>query len=724
MQDSTSLLVGLNPAQKEAVLHDQGPAVVFAGAGSGKTRVIATRVAYLVSKGVPAWEILAMTFTNKAAKEMRERILGLCPEAKRSHVSTFHAQCARWLREFATELGFTSDFLIYDDKDSTQLIKELLGELVKKDQITTVTPEIKRFIGHCKTAALLPHESEAAVKLFQFSHISLSSAATEIYRRYQSALAGANAMDFGDLLMNMILLLRRHKKIRTILQNRYHYLMVDEYQDTNRTQSELVDHLTKTHNNVFVVGDDDQSIYSWRGALPAHIIHFAKRYPECKTIRLEQNYRCSKTIVDAAGHLIVHNKTRADKTIFTDNPKGPLIDVLIEPDNPLEADAVAQKIKEEIDDFPHHEIAIFYRTNAQSRPLEEALYRNGIPYLIYGAIAFYERLEVKDILAYMRLVTNESDHISFRRILNVPPRGIGKKTLETIEASALENSCSLMAAAKSLYAHDPAHKKKLHSFFSLYAKLEKIRDLPLNQVLEYLLGLTQYDEYLKKKFKLDYDDKIENIFELGAALQQASTAHPDWPLSQWLQSITLERQEDRPDLPKDSVQLMTLHMAKGLEFDRVYIVGVEERLLPHQNSLESIDKIEEERRLMYVGMTRARKKLSLLAAEMRQVYNKVSCNPISRFVQEIPEEYLQTKLVAAPEASYDPRGQDLIYEDLSPAQNLEAGSKVFHPTYGNGVIVQLEVKFGQSKAIVDFIDFGPRSIRLSQLRSSSASLSF
>lgn len=707
MPHSQDILSQLNKAQKQAVLHQDGPLVIFAGAGSGKTRVITTRIAYLIAQGISPWEILAVTFTNKAANEMRSRLEATTFEGKRVHVATFHSACARWLREFATQLGFGSNFLIYDDKDSTSLLKKILKEQCDKKELANLTAQIKSFIHKAKTHAILPNQVENDRRLQ-----ALPPGGIETYRRYQDALADANAMDFGDLLINTLILLRRNKSVREILQSRYRYIMIDEFQDTNDAQFELVLRLAEKHQNLCVVGDDDQSIYSWRGAKPSNIINFPSKFTNCKTIRLEENYRCTENIVRAAASLIAHNKDRAAKTLFTQNEAGDKIDFNYEADSEMEAFSIADTIVIEKANTPLNEVAIFYRTNSQSRLLEEALKRRGLTYTIYGSLAFYDRMEIKDIIAYLRLAANPKDNISFHRIVNTPTRGLGAKSIAQLEFTAEQNNLSLMEMVILLTDRlDSKIGAKLLPFRKVMDQVAMLLAEPLSDILPTLLQITDYLEFIRKRFPDQVSDKIENIHELGSAMSSAGLSDPNLNVSKWLEDISLTRDHGSDDDLDTGVSLMTLHMAKGLEYDRVYICGVEENLLPHQSN-QAGKLLEEERRLFYVGITRARKKLSLYAARSRVTYNQVSVNEPSRFLLELPSELLDCPVDLQ---DFNPFSDELKYVEDSIVLELLPGQKVYHPTYGVGEILGVTSEFGHSKCKVHFQEFGQKKIKSSQL---------
>jgi len=711
-------LCNLNPSQLTAAQHGSGPMVVFAGAGSGKTRVITARIANLIHAGVSPWNIVAVTFTNKAAAEMRDRAVRMCPEAHSSLISTFHSICARWLREFGSQLGFSSDFVIYDDQDSTSAIKAVLRSLVSEEEAGKLAPEMKSFIHEVKTAGYFPGDLERMSSQLAYQ---IPDGGIRVYKAYQEYLARCNAMDFNDLLLNMLLLLRGDKRVKEIIQTRYKYVLVDEYQDTNRAQFELVGHVVEKSRNLFVVGDDDQSIYSWRGANPANIIDFQKHYPDAGKIILEENYRSTKNIVDAANAMIAANRYRVAKTAKTSNPDGDKIELHFDSDGEMEAWWIAEQVSLEKLRYPYKDVAIFYRTNAQSRVIEDSLRQKNIPYQIFGAVRFYDRVEVKDIMAYIRLVANEADDVSFRRIVNTPTRGFGDKALAQLEALAAERGLTLLAVAKELVSGKEAKLgKKLTAFVNTYLKIKDfVQGCALADVVQFISSAIDYSEYLKKKYPDQFRDKIENVHELANALAQYGERNPEQTLSEWLQSVSLVR--DEGDEITEGVSMMTLHMAKGLEFSRVYIAGVEDGILPHKNSVDDNMLIEEERRLFYVGMTRAKEKLTLAYAMRRRNYNQTVENLPSRFLNEIPARFLEDQSVAAPAgADYDQAnsGYHYDYEGDSPkkGETFYEGDVVQHAAYGKGNVEEIETRFGAPKITVDFWDFGRRKVSPNQLR--------
>lgn len=724
-----TILSGLNEAQRKASLHKEGPLVVFAGAGSGKTRIITSRIALLIESGVRPSQILAVTFTNKAAQEMKERVLGMSNQGDRVWIGTFHSTCARWLREFAPELGFSSDFTIYDDKDSVSAIKNVLKSMnLKTTEDKISANDYKAAIATAKTHAWLPHEAEKASQAYPWVFPFMG---VEVYKRYQELLAQCNAMDFSDLLLNMLLLLKRNEGVRDILQKRHPYILVDEYQDTNRTQFELISYLINDKKNLFVVGDDDQSIYSWRGADPSNILEFTKQYPDAVEINLEQNYRCTGHIVNAASALIANNKTRADKTLWTANDDGEQITFHYEYDGEMEAWAIVDQIVKELKTYPYEDVAIFYRTNAQSRQIEDALRREGIPYQIFGSLRFYDRAEVKDILSYIKLIHNEKDDIALTRIINTPTRGIGKKAVETISEKAEENKVSMLEACRILAIEKgfrPAVKVK--HFLSIIDNIKKeMEKSPISEVVGIILKYTDYKLHIEKKFPEQAIDKIANIHELGAALADYEEEKPEASISQWLQDVSLLGSEEQSE---GGVSLMTLHSAKGLEFNRVFLTGLEEGLIPHTNSMDNEEEFEEERRLLYVGITRAKKKLSLTCAQKRRVFNVWMANQPSRFLREIPNKHFANLdgNITDTKASYpyakndEPNCTEDTNSSAPGSSDLYEGVYVSHPTYGKGTVAKLENEFGVQKATVEFNDFGKRKVNATQLTSQEATYSY
>lgn len=727
-QRSRQILSTLNEMQHRAAVFNQGPLVVFAGAGSGKTRIITARIALLIESGVRPSQIFAVTFTNKAAKEMRERAVVMTPDASGVHIATFHSACARWLREFAPELGFSSDFTIFDDNDSKGLIKRILKEFNLKVEGKATANDYKSAIARVKTYGWLPAEAEKQSQNFADLFPPFGA---KVYKKYQESLALQNAMDFSDLMLNMLLLLRTNPGVKNILQSRYKYILVDEYQDTNPTQFELISHLVGKEKNLMVVGDDDQSIYSWRGADPSNIIDFKEHYPSAEIIRLEQNYRCAGNIVDAASQIIKNNKRRAEKTLWTDNPKGDPIEFRLECDGESESWYVSDQIKAEVKQFPYEDVAVFYRTNAQSRQLEDTLRRNLIPYQIFGSLRFYDRVEIKDLVAYIRLLVNPKDDQAFLRIVNVPARGIGAKAQQTLSDMASEENVSILEMARKVVASKlPRLSSKLAGFLNVLDEINGlVKTSGMSETISILLSHIDYKAHLEKKYPEQTEDKLSNVHELGAALGSYAEEFPDRKLNHWLQDISLQGSEENS---RGGVSLMTLHSAKGLEYPRVYLVGFEDGLLPHNNSMDYEDDLEEERRLLYVGITRAKTKITLLAAQKRRVFNNWMANAPSRFLAEISpdiidfsgvsKEFLKRSDAAGvSDADVNFSAQGFEEEYVPEPKSYSVGMKVFHSTYGNGTVKSIENEYGVMKSVVDFKEFGARKVSLSQLEGSDFS---
>ena len=633
---------GLNDKQKEAVLCTEGPLLVLAGAGSGKTRVLTHRIAYLIKdKDVSPWSILAITFTNKAAKEMRERIGALVGEemVKDMWISTFHAMCVRILRRNSERLGYGRYFTIYDTSDQKALLKDIMKQLninEKNHPISSVLGEIS----NQKNQFITAEEYEKTAGDDYKNKIT-----AKIYAHYQKKLKENDAMDFDDLMLNTCILFRDHQDVLEFYQNKFRYILVDEYQDTNGVQYQLVQMLAKKYKNLCVVGDDDQSIYGWRGADIRNILDFERDFESTNVIRLEQNYRSTQNILDAANKVVAHNQGRKAKNLWTQNEKGEPITVLRMDNEYREADAVAEIIIRGIDEgsYEYKDYAILYRTNAQSRVLEEKMIKNGIPYRLLGGTRFYERKEVKDMLAYLRTVANIKDDVSMKRIINVPKRGIGATSLETIARYANVQNMDFYEAAKlvkemSILGNAPA--LKVLGFINL---IEEFRALAeegdVVELLEAIIEKTSYRDYLRQTEGEDYQDRIANIEELvsKAAAYMENAEEPS--LAGFLEDVALVADVDNYDQNSNSIVLMTLHSAKGLEFPVVFMPGLEEGLFPSYMSLtEGEDKLEEERRLCYVGITRAREKLYILYAQQRTLFGRTQGSVHSRFIKELPRE--------------------------------------------------------------------------------------
>jgi len=660
-------LDALNPMQREAVLHGDGPLLILAGAGSGKTRTLTHRVAHLIGeRGVPPYRILAVTFTNKAAGELRDRVIRLVGADEIPWVSTFHSSCARILRREIAVLGFTSSFAIYDDQDQERLLKECLRDLDISDQL--LPPR--------SVAAAIDAAKNRGVAADDYDrNDAWSERVGKVYSRYQDKLHRANALDFGDLLLVTLQLFQQHPDVLGRYAGRFLHVLVDEFQDTNSVQYELTRLLTSKYRNLCVVGDDDQSIYRWRGAEVGNILEFENDFPGAHVIRLEQNYRSTGTILAAAGAVVACNRYRKGKTLWTQNPPGDKVSLVQLDDDLREAAYVSGEI-ERLQRGGHslRDIAVFYRTNAQSRVLEESLVRHRLPYAIFGGLKFFARAEVKDILAYLRILVNPTDSVSAKRIINVPARGIGNVTVERIaaledEAGGFLSACEL-ALERGLLKGQAQEKVK--SFLDLIADFgRQLRDIPFHQVAAHIVEASGYSAMLREDSSEQSRDRLQNLEELLKGMEEftpeetmvAGSRYPvtgssDQPdtgyrlpatfLRDYLEQVALVTDIDNFDQSAERVTLMTLHSAKGLEFPFVFMTAMEEGLFPLARSATDEHETEEERRLCYVGMTRAMRKLYLSYAERRRVYGDFTSNRRSRFLDEIPPELLDESVMTTP----------------------------------------------------------------------------
>lgn len=637
-----SIYDSLNPCQQEAVLCTEGPLLVLAGAGSGKTRVLTHRIAYLIEeKEVNPWNILAITFTNKAAGEMRERVNKLVQFGADSiWVSTFHSSCVRILRRHIESLGYSTDFTIYDSDDQNTLMKQVFKTL----NIDPKTLKEKAALGEISSAKddlVSPEEFELNAG-GDYRQKKLA----QIYKEYQKQLKKNNALDFDDLIVKTVELLRTNEDVREYYQERFKYIMVDEYQDTNYAQFCLVSLLAGKYRNLCVVGDDDQSIYKFRGADIENILNFEKMFPGAKVVKLEQNYRSTKNILDAANEVIRHNRGRKDKTLWTANEEGEKVHFCQFGQAYEEADYIVKDIREK--GYPYRDTAVLYRTNAQSRLLEEKFIAYNVPYRMVGGVNFYQRKEIKDILAYMKIVANGQDDLAVARVINVPKRGIGAVTIGKVTAFASERGFSLydgMVRAAAVPSIGKA-AAKIQVFVSQIEDFrEKIKDpdYSIKDLIEDILHSTGYQKELEAEGEVECQTRLENIEELvNKAVSYENTSQAP-TLGEFLEEVALVADVDRMDDSEERVTLMTLHSAKGLEFDNVYLSGMEDGLFPSMMSIMSDDKdaIEEERRLCYVGITRAKKHLVLTAARQRMVHGETRYSKVSRFIEEIPEDMLE-----------------------------------------------------------------------------------
>ena len=642
---------GLNPKQQEAVASLEGPLLIMAGAGSGKTKVLTCRIANLLAHGVQPFSILAITFTNKAAAEMRERVDRLIgPAAKSVWLSTFHSFCARFLRYEieATEM-YKKNFVIYDAADSKAVIKACLKEL-NLDEKQYAPNSVQAAISNAKNMLMGPRAfARDAGSFFQ-------KKTAEVYELYAKKLRANNALDFDDLLMVSVAILEEHEDIRTRYQQRFRYILVDEYQDTNGAQYELTKILAAKYRNLCVVGDADQSIYGWRGADIRNIMDFEKDYPEARTVKLEQNYRSTKNILAAANAVIAHNENRKPKKLWTENPVGEKITSYLANDERDEANFIATTILKQrtIFNAAYGDIAILYRTNAQSRVLEEGFMREGIPYTMVGGLKFYDRKEIKDAIAYLRVIFNPMDSVSLMRIINVPKRGLGETTIARLNAYAVENDMTLFDVISSpeilggISGITARVKKPLEVFSTMIFDLLGVMDqLPLADFIERMLKDSGYLAELEREPKPENESRVENLKEFIGVAKDFEKSGEIPNVENFLSHISLISDIDSADIELDRVTLMTLHSAKGLEFPIVFMAGMEEGLFPHARTLMEPDEMEEERRTCYVGITRAQRKLYMTYARSRMIYGRTTTYLPSRFLAEIPDEYIERLVVRA-----------------------------------------------------------------------------
>ena len=736
----------LNPEQRAAVEQTQGPLLVLAGAGSGKTRVLTCRIAHLIDSGVPAWKILAITFTNKAAREMVERVDALSGESgKDAWVSTFHSCCARILRRDIEKLGYKREFAIYDEDDRMTVIKGVAKSLELNDK--EFPPKaIKATISDAKNRMLTPREwLKDAGDNFRNRKLC------EAYEKYEIALRGNNALDFDDLLIKTLELLSEHPPVLQYYQDKFDYVLVDEYQDTNIAQYQFVRLMAGSKRNLCVVGDDDQSIYGWRGADIRNILDFEKDFPDAKSIKLEQNYRSTANILDAANQVIAHNAGRKEKALWTQCDPGDKVGLYHAMDERDEAAFTALMSKKLISQgMRPGEIAVLYRTNAQSRVIEEAFVRAGVPNRIYGGQRFYDRKEVKDLIAYMRALVNPDDDVSVRRIINEPKRGIGDSTVEALALYAGENDLSLMAAVLDGEGAGLSSRAQrlVGGFADLMVELtEAMYTMSITEFVSALIEKTGYVKALEESKTEENQTRIENIRELEGAVSEFAKLNPEGTLTDFLENVALINDVDNLNQTSGAVTLMTLHSAKGLEFDAVFLVGMEEGVFPLSRALFDETALEEERRLAYVGITRAKKKLYLSHAHTRMLYNARSANQLSRFVSEIPQRLIQEGAVKsqtrvpmpprrpsyedAPRSGYSSRPAPRMNAEKPsgrPALNIpglqkgfggapsapqrslklfRVGDNVIHAVFGRGRVSEVSGEGSDQKVIVDF-DSGAR----------------
>lgn len=731
----------LNDDQKKAVLHKNGPLIVIAGAGSGKTRVLTYRIVHLINEGVDPFNILALTFTNKAAKEMKKRISQSVGDsiAKNIWMGTFHSVFARILRSEASFIGYPTSFTIYDTQDSERLVSNIIKEL-KLNKDNYKAKQIRNRISSLKNNFISPEKYYSVPELVEQDKISKREEFVTIYKRYNDRCFKASAMDFDDLLLKTNELLNKFPEILSKYQDKFRYIMVDEYQDTNYSQYLIIKSLSDRYENLCVVGDDSQSIYSFRGANIDNILNFKKHYPNCSTYKLEQNYRSSNNIVQCANSLIKKNQFKLDKTIWTSNEDGDKILVNKSQTDSDEGRFIASSIFQEKNNeyLDNSAFAVLYRTNAQSRSIEDALRKINIEYQVFGGLSFYQRKEIKDILAYLRLTQNQNDEESFRRIINFPPRGIGQTTIDKLTLISEKENLSLFDSISKIKNYNI----KINS--STIDKLENFQNLILslkifsnnNNALDtatHILNKSFIINYYKDEGSLESFNRIENIEELinginDFMLGQNELYESDKSLSKYLEDVALYSETDK-NIESNKVSLMTIHMAKGLEFPIVYVVGLEENLFPSIMSINSREEIEEERRLFYVAMTRAEKKLILSYCNQRFKWGNIVESEPSRFLSEIDNKFtinnniqretpsIDNKLLRIKKIRTKPTLSNLkkIKKDISNSIiniNISVDDNVFHERFGKGKVIEIEYDGNNSRATINFQNSGQKKVLL------------
>jgi len=703
-------LKDLNLQQRKAVTHPAGPLLVLSGAGSGKTRVLTYRIAYLIKNlGIKPKNIIAITFTNKAAQEMKERIQQLLPNVNDLLVSTFHSACVRFLRVDIDKLGYSGNFIIFDTQDAQALVKECLQTLNIDDKKFSPAA-VLNYIGRAKDRLLEPSKC-----LDNAKDIREKTMAT-VYELYQKRLKEHNALDFDDIIMKTVELFKKFPDVLSYYQNRFLHILVDEYQDTNLAQYELVRLMAAKHRNLCVVGDDDQSIYGFRGADIRNILEFEEDFPDSTVIRLEQNYRSTKTILNAANDVIANNFARKEKRLWTENEEGEKINLVTLEDERQEALFIAQEINNRIfrDNLDYKDFAVLYRTNAQSRVLEEAMVKMRIPYRIIGGLRFYQRKEIKDILAYLRVIANPSDDISLLRIINVPKRGIGDATINSLKAAAEEGNQSIfqviMAVASLPFS--PTTQSKLQKFLQMTQDFRRIANtIPISDLINYILEQTGYMEKLLSENTVEATNRSENLKELIGAAIEFEQKMPNGTLEDFLAELALVSDVDNLDENSNAIVLMTLHNAKGLEFPVVFMAGMDEGIFPHSLSLFDENQLEEERRLCYVGITRAQKKLYMTRAWRRNLYGNISYYMASRFLNEISQEYVI-------ETSYGIANNTASKESETEAfkrpiiTSIAPGDRVRHIKWGEGIVLDVDGIDEDAQVSINFTSVGKKHLIL------------
>jgi DNA helicase-2/ATP-dependent DNA helicase PcrA len=709
------LIEALNPVQAEAVLHTEGPVLIVAGAGSGKTRALTHRIAYLIrEQGVSPYAILAITFTNKAAREMAARVEGLLGQriAKGMWISTFHSACARILRREHDHLELPSSFTIYDEGDTERLLTSVLKDL---------NLDIKRYPPRAMAAAI-GKAKDNVLSAGEFAQVAgnfYEQTIASVYVEYEQRKRGAGALDFDDLITETVRLFREHPAVLEHYQEWFRYILVDEYQDTNRAQYQLVNLLAEKYRNVCVVGDADQGVYSWRGATIQNLLDFERDYPDAEVFLMEQNYRSTSNILAIANALIEHNVQRKPKSLWTETTEGELAVRFRADDEHEEALFVAEETHRLVENEAHRysDVAVFYRTNAQSRVLEDVFMRAGIPYRVVGGVRFYQRKEVKDVLAYLRLLLNPQDVISARRVVNTPKRGIGDATVGALEGFAAIEQIPFLEAtrrADELPELGARAKGAVAGFVGVMQRLREAFESGARpqRMVEAAATESGYLLELEAERTVEAEGRIENLRELGGVAAEFEQRSPDGTLAEFLEQVSLVSEQDEYDEESGSVTLMTLHNAKGLEFPVAFIIGLEDGVFPHYRSMGDPAQLEEERRLMYVGVTRARERLYLTFAWSRTLFGSTSYSPPSRFLGEIPSDLVRAleegDLVVAEGASVSPIRAAV--EGRREIPQISAGDTVLHDKWGEGVVLTVSGSGTDAEATVRFEDAGEKRL--------------
>lgn len=667
-------LLGYNEKQKEAIIKTDGPILVIAGAGSGKTKVLTTKIAYLVENGIPTDNILAITFTNKAAKEMKDRVINMLGSSGYEiRISTFHSFGVYLMQKHYNELGYQKNFTILDSDDSLTIIKRIMKDL-NIDPKDYNPRAIRNAISSAKNELISSLEYE------RFANDDFSEKVLKVYTRYEQKLLQSNSLDFDDLLFLPIKLFRTKPEILKHYQELYQYILVDEYQDTNEAQYILIKMLSAKNRNICVVGDESQSIYSFRGSNYRNILNFEKDYKDCTTILLEQNYRSTSTILDSANDVIKNNKYRKDKKLWTENGTGEKIEYYKALDEKDEANYVVKEIENLVNNnTKKSEIAILYRTNAQSRVMEEALLKANIPYKVVGSFYFYNRKEIKDLICYLKLIYNKYDDISLQRIINVPKRGIGLKTIENLQEKANKNHTCM---------YDAIESGKEQAFKNIIEEIIEIKDnYSLTELVDIVLEKTGMKHELETEGSIESEIRLENLEEFKSITKAFEEKKGLISLEDFLTEISLVSDISEHKEETDVVTLMTVHSAKGLEFENVFLIGMEEGIFPHSNSFDSSEAIEEERRLCYVAITRAKQKLWLVNANHRLIYGSDNFNKPSRFIEEINKEYIKQNEAEIIKLH---NKKTPIIKVIDDTVDYQAGDKIMHDVFGEGVIISIE----------------------------------